>query len=170
MDVNLVKRAKKGDDNAFVELMEQNKLALYKAAKAILNNEEDIADAMQETLLSAYKNIGKLKNEKYFKTWLTRILINKCNDIISANKKTISTEFTAEIAYEDATLKDTTEDIFYNVRAEYKVVLNLYYVLEFSVKEIAQILNIKEGTVKSRLSRGRAVVKRNYNNELREAL
>ena len=82
-----IKRAKKGDIEAFINLMEMNKTSMYKAAKSILNNDEDIADAIQETILSCYKNIENLKEVKYFKTWMTRILINKCNDIIRANKK-----------------------------------------------------------------------------------
>ena len=85
----LIKRAKKGDKNAFVELMRVNELSLYKIAKSILKNDEDVADAMQETILSAFENMKNLKNDTYFKTWLTKILINKCNDILRKNSKVI---------------------------------------------------------------------------------
>ena len=77
-----IKRAKKGDIEAFINLMDINKTYMYKVAKSILNNNEDIADAIQETILSCYKNIEKLKEIKYFKTWMIRILINKCKDIL----------------------------------------------------------------------------------------
>ena len=86
---NLIKKAKKGDEEAFFKLIEINKNSLYKAGKSILNNDEDVADAIQETVISAYRNIKSLKDNSYFKTWLTKILINKCKDIISKNKDTI---------------------------------------------------------------------------------
>lgn len=85
--MELVEKAKNGDNEAFNELIENNKLKMYKTAKAILNNEDDICDAIQETLISAYKNLNKLKENKFFSTWIIRILINKCYDIIAKNKK-----------------------------------------------------------------------------------
>lgn len=62
----LIKKAIKGDSEAFISLINRHELALYKTAKAILNNEDDIGDAIQETILAAYKSIDKLKNSKYF--------------------------------------------------------------------------------------------------------
>ena len=85
--MELVEKAKNGDNEAFNELIENNKLKMYKTAKAILNNEDDVCDAIQETLISAYKNLNKLKENKFFSTWIIRILINKCYDIIAKNKK-----------------------------------------------------------------------------------
>lgn len=85
--MELVEKAKNGDTEAFNELIENNKLKMYKTAKAILNNEDDICDAIQETLISAYKNLNKLKENKFFSTWIIRILINKSYDIIAKNKK-----------------------------------------------------------------------------------
>ena len=75
MDVLLVKRAQRGDAEAFVSLIEKYKTALYKAAKSYLSSEEDIADVMQDTVLAAYEHMRELKSASYFKTWLTRILI-----------------------------------------------------------------------------------------------
>ena len=72
----LVKRARSGDKEAFVQLMEESKLSLLAAARAILKDEEDVADAMQETVLTAFQKLCTLREEKYFTTWLIRILIN----------------------------------------------------------------------------------------------
>ena len=80
--IQLVKRSISGDADAFLELMEKNSLAMYKVARGILDNDEDAADAIQDTILSCYENLLSLKNNKYFQTWLTRILINKCKDIL----------------------------------------------------------------------------------------
>lgn len=91
----LVERAKNKDKTAFSELIVKVKKELYLIAKTKLNNEEDIADAIQETLLISYKNLKKLRKNEIFKTWIIRILINECNKtykrkskhIISAGKK-----------------------------------------------------------------------------------
>lgn len=156
----LIKKAIKGDPEAFIELINKNEIALYKAAKAILNNEEDIGDAIQETILAAYKNIGTLKNIKYFKTWITRILINKCNDIIRKNKNLV---FINE--YKDGSYSEELDEnldfknAFDNLSSEHKIVLNLYYVSGFSSREIAEILEVNESTIKSRISRGKKKLK-----------
>ena len=71
----------------FENLINSQKSKLYKTGMAILKNDDDTCDAIQETLISAYKNFNSLANIEYFGTWITRILINKCYDIIRKNKK-----------------------------------------------------------------------------------
>ena len=78
----LVTAAKNGDKEAFVQLIQINKQSMYKAAWVYLRNEQDIADALQNTILSCYEKIQGLREVKYFKTWLMRILINECKDIL----------------------------------------------------------------------------------------
>ena len=79
--------AKQGDYEALEREINKIKYKLYKTGMAILKNDEDVCDALQETLISIYKNIKKLEKNEYFSTWAIRILINKCNDIIRKNKK-----------------------------------------------------------------------------------
>lgn len=87
MELNvLVKKAKKGDGEAFVNIVKQYEGVLYKVARRFLNNNEDVADAMQDTVMSAYKSINTLHDERYFNTWICKILINKCNGILNKNK------------------------------------------------------------------------------------
>lgn len=157
----LIKKAIKGNSEAFISLIDKHELTMYKTAKAILNNEEDIGDAIQETILSAYKNINNLKNSKYFKTWLTRILINKCNDIVRANKNIVFIEkYTKEEFYEeDIDRRLEFDECFEKLGSEYKLVLSLYYVDGFNVREISEILNENENTIKSRLLRGKKYLK-----------
>ena len=92
----LVKRAQQHDNQAFVELIESVKCDLYKVARGYLDSPEDIADAIQETIVTCYEKIGKLKEPKHFKTWLIRILMNKCNDIIRAGRKECPMEYLPE--------------------------------------------------------------------------
>lgn len=74
----LVNQAKKGDPDAFTELMRSQMQNMYKAARAILNRDEDVADAISDTILACWEHLGSLKQAGYFRTWMTRILINKC--------------------------------------------------------------------------------------------
>ena len=84
--IQLVKRSISGDADAFLELMEKNSLAMYKVARGILDNDEDAADAIQDTILTCFEKIHTLKNPEYFKTWMIRILINECNKSTDTTK------------------------------------------------------------------------------------
>ena len=64
----------------FCRLMDMHLQTMYKIAWSYLKNEEDVADVLQETTLACYEKLGDLKQNRYFKTWMTRILINKCKD------------------------------------------------------------------------------------------
>ena len=75
----LVKKAQKGDADAFIELMEQNRMMLQRVAYGYFQGEEDVADVIQDTILDAFEHIQKLKKPEYFRTWLVRILMNNCN-------------------------------------------------------------------------------------------
>ena len=74
--LELVKRAKSGDEEAFIRLMESQSDCMYKMAKTILKNEEDVADAMAETVLVCWEKLSTLKENRYVKTWMIRILMN----------------------------------------------------------------------------------------------
>ena len=145
---------------SFERLVNTVKVKLYKTGMAILKNDDDVCDAIQETLLSAYKNFESLKEKQYFSTWITRILINKCYDIIKKNKKIAylneQMEMETNESYYDRYKEDSTvERVLSQINPELKLVTVLYYYDEFSVKEISEMLNIPEGTVKSRLARAR---------------
>ena len=145
---------------SFERLVNTVKVKLYKTGMAILKNDDDVCDAIQETLISAYKNFESLKEIQYFSTWITRILINKCYDLIKKNKKVAylneQMEIEANESYYDRYKEDSTvERVLSQINPELKLVTVLYYYDEFSVKEISEMLNIPEGTVKSRLARAR---------------
>lgn len=158
--MSIINEAKKGNSEAFAALIEQYKIQMYKTAKAILKNEDDVCDAIQEALISSYKNIQNLKQEKYFKTWLIRITINKCYDIIEKNSSN-SNKVEKVIIYEEATTNSNIVDKMDLERAlnsidnDLRTVTVLYYYDDISVKDISDILGIPAGTVKSKLSRAR---------------
>ncbi|MCC3868222.1 RNA polymerase sigma factor [Terrisporobacter mayombei] len=160
---NLIKKAKKGDEEAFFNLIEINKISLYKAGRAILNNDEDVADAIQETVISAYRNIKSLKNDSYFKTWLTKILINKCKDIMSKNKETVILDDYVEEGYIQEFLSEfEIEDLLNDLSKEQKLVVSLYYISQFNTREISEILKEPEGTIKSRISRAKTKLRESF--------
>ena len=86
----LVRRAKKRDPDAFTELMQLHEKDMYRTASAILPQDADIADAIQETIVKAFSGVHTLRNDKYAKTWLMRILINECYTILRKTSKVIS--------------------------------------------------------------------------------
>ncbi|WP_297633150.1 sigma-70 family RNA polymerase sigma factor [uncultured Clostridium sp.] len=149
-------RAIRGEKEAFVELINDNRVILYKIAKGILRDEFKAEDAVANAVLKSFKNINRLRNGQYFKTWLTRILINECNLILKKDKKFILFK---EKEVEESYL-DTYEEIdliqaINSLRKEFREVTVLYYFQEFTMKEISEVLKVNEGTVKTRLHRAR---------------
>lgn len=156
----LINKARRGDKEAFVDLMKVNELALYKVAKSILKNDADVEDAMQETILTALEKITSLKEERYFKTWLTKILINKCNDILRKNKITVQMEEFYDAGYTENFIDHISmKEGLKILTQEQQLVLDLYYVMEFNAREISEMLSEKESTIKVRLFRSRNKLK-----------
>lgn len=155
-----LKKANEGCPETFEALISTMKVKMYKTAMAILKNDDDACDAIQEALMSAYRNFGSLQNKSYFSTWIIRILINKCYDIIQKNKKVTYLNNKLEMNendryYDTYSVESDVERILNSIDKDLKIVTVLYYFDELSVKEISEMLNIPEGTVKSRLSRAR---------------
>ena len=151
-----VNLAMEGDKEAFIFLIEENMDFFYRVSKRILQNEYDVEDAVQNMIIKAYENIGDLRNEEYFKTWITRILINECNKILNKRNKIIpvSEIFALETSDEKISEIDLKEAIK-TLNLEFRIVIELFYFEDLSINDISKILNIPKGTVKSRLSRGK---------------
>jgi len=151
MDI-LIQKAKRHDKEAFVLLMKNNENSMYKVAKAILKKDEDVADAMQETALTCWEKIGTLKKNEYFKTWLIRILISKCNNAYRQRKRFVPEEHCPERQiFEEGFATVEWRSLLKFLEEKYRTVIILYYVEGFKVREIAQILDVSESTVKARM-------------------
>ncbi len=159
----LIQRARNGDGAAFVELMESQKGTMYKVARSYLRNDADAADAMSETVLACFEKLDSLRQPQYFRTWAVRILIRKCQDILRQRGRSVPLEEAAEVGRPDPghgrveflALLDSLDE-------KYRTVLLLYYGEGFTVREIAQAMDLKEETVKTRLKRARAGFKLAY--------
>ncbi|WP_235441454.1 sigma-70 family RNA polymerase sigma factor [Paenibacillus sp. IHB B 3415] len=86
---DLVQRAQAGDSEVFIQLVKSLDRRMYSMAKSMVRNDEDCADAMQETVLKAFRAISGLKEAAYFNTWLFRILINECNMILRRRDRVV---------------------------------------------------------------------------------
>ena len=151
-----VMRAKKGNKEAFVKIIKASEGSMYRVAKSIVHSDVECADAIQETILKAYQSIQNLKNNEYFKTWLIRILINECNKIVKQNKRVIPMEsFKENSGKSHIHERLEIQEAIGSLEDELRTIVTLYYIEDLPLKEIANILDIPEGTVKSRLSRAR---------------
>lgn len=128
---------------------------LYSTAKTILINDQDCADAIQKTIVKAFSKIGTLRNDKYAKTWLIRILINECYTLLRESSKLVSLEGMSEMTEIETDQKTDYSDLYRAVKSlkeELRMPVILYYIEDFNIKEIAQILEITEGAVQKRLA------------------
>lgn len=135
---------------------------MYCTAKTILGNDEDCADAIQETIVKAFQKIDTLKKDKYAKTWLMRILINECYNLIRRESRLVSLENLTELTERQQKEETDYSDLYQAVNAlkdELKLPVVLYYAEDFSIREIAEILGVSEGAVQKRLARARGKLK-----------
>lgn len=151
-----VSKAKKGDKEDFLGLIDENRLNLYRVARGILKDKEDIEDALQNTIIKSFQKINSLKKNEYFRTWIIRILINECNEILRKNKRvTHLDDNTATEIYSDSYENMDLTSAINSLSEELRLTTVLFYFEDMSLKDIAKMLKIPEGTVRSRLTRAR---------------
>ncbi|WP_291653030.1 sigma-70 family RNA polymerase sigma factor [Clostridium sp.] len=145
------------EEDTFISLIEPNATAYYRIAKGILSSEEDVKDAIQNTLIIIYNKLYTLKNISLFKTWSIRILINECNKIYNSNKKVVNLENVENILSHiiDSDNKIDLYNAISILSKELRIPTILFYFDDLSYKEISKILSIPEGTVKSRVFRAK---------------
>ena len=153
---SLLMKAKKGNDQAFIRLIDEEKVKLYKMAYIYMKNEDDALDVVQETVTKAYASIHTLKEEKHFSTWMMKILINTALEMHRKSQKLIllNGELDKRVA---GTWHDEKLDLLHALEQldeKYKTVILLKYYRDLTVKDIATILECPEGTVKTNLHRG----------------
>ena len=160
---NLILEAKGGNSDAFTRLMQSQLQNMYKAARAILSNDEDVADAISDTILTCWEKIWQLKNPSYFRTWMTRILINKCKDILRKQSGLSLVEELPEQPVYDTKYENVEwKDALNSLDEKHRLVMVLYYVEGFNTVEISEMLDMTESTVRSRLSRGREKLAKSF--------
>ena len=173
-EIKCVKKAARGDASAFESLVMHYQGQIYRLCFRMTGNSEDAQDMTQEAFLKAWKNLSTFQFDSAFSTWLYRLASNCCLDLLRSMKRKPTVSLTAETEDEEGEIIDVADDapspeeeaIVSQERDdlrkalallddEQRQILILRVVNDLSYTEIAEVLNIKEGTVKSRLSRAR---------------
>jgi RNA polymerase sigma-70 factor (ECF subfamily) len=173
-DRELVRRAQKDDKEAFEELVRRHQNRVFAVAGGILRNREDVEDIAQQVFLKAYFSIRRFDQRAAFSTWLYKITVNECWDLLR-KKKVRPLVFEAELSEEQAQVYQATsqqsdgrpdtserlatqeqvEDLMSCLEERDRTMLVLKEVQGFSVEEIAELMEINANTVKVRLFRAR---------------
>ncbi len=159
------------DDAAYASLMQEHKVYLYKIAYSYVKNEQASLDIIQDTSYKGLINIASLKDKLYFKTWITRILINTSIDYLKKNKNLVL--MSDDVIDVEASNNNFNSDFsngidgkidlynaIDNLKENYKTVIILKYFNDMSEKEISQVMQIPVNTVKSHLRRAKSELKR----------
>jgi len=145
------------DERAFEDLVKKEKEKLYRIAFLYVKNENDALDIVQETIYKAFTSIETLREVKYFSTWITRILINNALDFLKKQKKILLSDEIDKINNlnnEKAEDKIDLVNAVKRLKEPYKTAIILRFYKDFTIKQIANILDCPEGTVKTYIHRG----------------
>lgn len=174
-EISLIRESKNGNSSSFEELVSPHYKKAFNTAYRILGNLEDANDVAQDAIIKVFKSIGSFKENSSFSTWVYKIVVNTCIDFKRKNKKQqvvyLDKEIgekngglvleipdnagTPESLFEENEVKHIIDDAINQLNFEQRKIIVLRDVRGFSYKEIAEILECSEGTVKSRISRAR---------------
>ena len=176
----LVQRAKGGDERAFEQLVTDNEKRIYNLCRRLVRNPDDAAELAQEAFLNAWRGLSKFQGDSAFSTWLYRLASNACIDFLRKEKRrkdrsmTISLDdeeearqaelpderFSPEEKLEQSETRRAIAEGLERLSPEHRQVLVLRELNGFSYAEICTILALEEGTVKSRIARARAALRK----------
>ncbi len=146
-------------NETFARLVREYMPNQYRLALGILHNREDAEDAVGESVLKAYEKIHTLRRTESFRAWIMQITANEAKRIYAKNKRVSPMENMEDYMPEFRDEYHELWDMVMELDVVFREVIILYYYERFSVKEIGEILHIAEGTVKSRLFRGKKQLK-----------
>jgi RNA polymerase sigma factor (sigma-70 family) len=155
MDIaSKVKKAKKGDEQSFYELILSVKESLYRTAYRYFGNEHDALDAVQEVTCRAFLKLQSLRQPDYFKPWIIRMMINHCNDVWKKRSKMIPVQQIYEKGIqENITDQLILEELLTVLDPNLQEIIHLKYFEDWTIRQIATWKRVPEGTVKTWLSR-----------------
>ena len=173
MDRDLVAGTLAGDGEAFAVLVERYERAVYNVALRMLRDTEDAKDTAQEAFLKAFRSLRTFKPEAKFSTWILTIAYNASCDRLAKRKRDTAVELTERAdtgpgPAEEAEREDEARRLRAAIDAlpdRYRAVITLYHLQALQYDEIATILRLPMGTVKTHLFRGKELLRRRLNNE-----
>lgn len=167
-DEDLVRRFLSGDRGAFSTLVERHERRVYNLALRMTGREEDARDAAQDAFLTALRKLSSFRGEAAFATWLHRVTVNACYDLLRKRQRQPLLDRGDDVPRpepppvpdhaDDATLSIDVQRALLQVPESFRAVMILHDVQDLPQEEVAAILGIAVGTVKSRLHRGRVAL------------
>lgn len=152
------------------ELFEQKykecEKSLFLVAIGYLHNTEDAKDCMQEAVLSALKSFDNMKNKEYFKTWFTRIVINKCKDFIKKRRYTEKLDDTLNVFYDMPLAEINIVDCICRINSKLSVYITLRFYNEMTYEEMAKALKLPVSTVKYKTKKALLELKKHLEGDL----
>lgn len=155
------------EEQEFAEQIWDVRQTLFRVCWAQLASAHDREDAIQETLVRAWHKRGQLRQTEYLQTWLIRILLNVCHDMQRRNRRIIPVEEAPVSAFEPSEGLDA--DLREALRAlpeKFRMPVMLHYIEGYPIRQVAQMQRIPEGTVKTRLTRGKQQLKERLHEEV----
>ncbi len=143
----------------FCERVSQYRHQFYITAYAVLGNEADAEDAVCNAILSGYEHLAQLKNPKKFKSWMLTITKNEALKLCRKRMELPGDENVERLMQPTYDSHNELWDIVQSLKDEYRIVIVLFYYNDLSLRDISKVLDISIGTVKSRLDRGRKLLK-----------
>lgn len=140
----------KGDDTIYVSLITEYKSMMYRIAYGYLDDETKAMDAVDEAVYLGYLHRKELREQKYLKTWLTRILINECYKVLRKDKREIITDVLPEKSDQDNDYSLPLKIAIQDLPEDLRKAIVLRYFGDYTIADTAEILNIPEGTVSTR--------------------
>lgn len=176
----LIKKVKKGDHQAFAELVDRYKNSVYSICLRMVGNREEAEDLSQDAFIRAYNHISQFDNDRKFSTWLFRIATNLSIDSLRRKKPSVSLDAeipgteglalntmlpgSGDLPDEQIVQGETEQWIQNEIKAlpeKYRSAVVLKYIEDLSLKEISEIMGLPVGTVKTRVHRGREMLRKN---------
>lgn len=157
-DEQLVRLTLKGDKNAFADLVERYQKPMFNVAFRICGNREDASDVTQASFLKAYEQLKQFDSRFKFYSWLYRITVNGSLNFINSKRRfeelsdeMVSSEQSPDNQYSENDTSRAIQDALMKLTPEYRIVVVLSHFHEFSYKQMSDVLDIPEKTIKSRL-------------------
>ena len=178
-EADLISRIQAREEGAFSELFHRFQTSIYRTALKILKEEHSAQDALQETLLNVYRAVLSFRGDSTVGTWINRITVNVCLEMIRKNKKhrnRTDLDISENVSIQDEKMKSPLEsfhqqEVQQQVRGalgrlaqKHRDVVRMHDLEGFTIREIAEVLTVAEGTVKSRLFYGRKTLKEELTN------
>ena len=163
--VNTVKKAKKGDKEALLQLILAEKDAYYRLAYSYIRNEADAMDVLEEMIVKLYERIGQLKKEESFYSWSKTILVNQCKRSLKRNNKVIplgdpldvnkgNISSTGISDYRQVEEQMDLQALLIHLNSDQREAIQLKYYHDLDYGSIAAMTGVSTGTVKSRIYQG----------------